>query len=313
VERRLYRPGDLPALLRFVADRARDRWPAPAYMTVGDVAWQLPGSAPEENVCLWLDGASLVAYAWFDPPTAMTIDGRPLAGLLAWAEERRRVFGPGRPRFLDVQSMAEWERELLDPRPTRDDGVVLETTAFESDRPRLAWLEASGFAASRHRGMVVRRRLDRAVPPSQLPAGYRLRSATAADVDERVAAHRDAFWPATGFTRDRYLALRASERYDPELDVVLETPDGTLASYCIAWTDPGLGVGSFEPVGTRRAWRGRGFAREVLWEGMRRLAARGMHTAEVRTAGFNERAHAAYRSAGFDLADVLRTFVRTLD
>ncbi len=313
MNQRLCRPGDLPALLRFVADTARQRWPAPAYLTPGDVAWQLPGAAPEENVCLWYDGPRLVGYVWFDPPTAMTFDGPLRAELLAWAEARRRGFGPGRPRFLDVRSMAEWEQELRRPRPNRHDGVVLETTAFESDRARVAFLEANGFAASPQFGPLLRRRLAGPLPPSRLPAGFRLRHVTEADVAERVAAHRDAFWPGSSFTLDRYLAVRAYASYDPELDLVLEAPDGTFASYCIAWPDLGAGVGTFEPVGTRRARRGRGFAREVLWEGMRRLRAKGLHTAAVGTAGFNEPAQAAYRSAGFDLVDVSRTFVKTLD
>jgi ribosomal protein S18 acetylase RimI-like enzyme len=313
MDQRLYRPGDRPELLRFVADAARRRWPAPAYLAPGDVAWQLPGAAPEENLCLWHDGAQLVGYVWFDPPTAMTFDGPLLPEVLAWGEARRRGFGPGRSRFLDVRSTAEWEQELRRPRPTGHDGVVLETTAFESDRPRVAFLEANGFAASPQVGPLMRRSLAVPIPPSRLPAGFRLRHVTEADFAERVAAHRDAFWPGSSFTLDRYLAVRAHAPYDPELDLVLEAPDGTFASYCIAWPDPRVGVGTFEPVGTRHAWRGRGFAREVLWEAMRRLRAKGLHTAVVGTAGFNEPAQAAYRSAGFELADVSRTFVKTLD
>jgi ribosomal protein S18 acetylase RimI-like enzyme len=313
MNQRLYRRGDRPELLRFVADRARQRWPASAYLTPGDVAWRLPGAAPEENLCLWYDGARLVGYLWFDPPTAMTFDGPLRAELLVWGAARRRDFGPGRPRFLDVRSMAEWEQELRHPRPTRHEGVVLETTALESDRPRAVFLEANGFVASQQVVPMLRRRLDVPIPPSRLPAGFRLRHVTEADVAERVAAHRDAFGPRSSFTLERYLAVRADAPYDPELDLVLETPHGTFASYCIAWPAPGVGVGSFEPVGTRRAWRGRGFAREVLWEGMRRLKAKGMHTALVETAGFNEPAQAAYRSAGFELVDVARTFLKTLD
>lgn len=312
MDQRLYRPGDLPELLRFVAERAAQRWPAPAYLTPGDVAWQLPAAAPETNLCLWYHGARLAGYVWFDPPTAMGFDGPLLAPLLAWGARRRRDFGPGRSRFLDVRSMAEWEHELLHPRPVALDGRALETTALESDRPRVAFLEAHGFTASAHFGTHLRRRLDAPIPRSRLPAGFRLRQVTPADFAERVATQRDAFWPGSSFTLERYLAVRATAPYDPELDLVLETPDGTFAGACIAWPDATSGVGHFEPVGTRRDWRGRGFARALLWEGMRRLRARGMHAAGIGTAGFNAPANAAYRSAGFEQVDVSRTFVKTL-
>lgn len=86
--------------------------------------------------------------------------------------------------------------------------------------------------------------------------------------------------------------------YDPELDIVLETGDGSFASCCIAWRDDALGIGSFEPLGTRPTWRAKRSARQVICEGLRRLRARGMHSAQVETAGFNTPAQALYESCG---------------
>jgi alkanesulfonate monooxygenase SsuD/methylene tetrahydromethanopterin reductase-like flavin-dependent oxidoreductase (luciferase family) len=43
MDQRLFRRGGHAELLRFVADTARRRRPAPAYLTPGDVVWQLPG------------------------------------------------------------------------------------------------------------------------------------------------------------------------------------------------------------------------------------------------------------------------------
>lgn len=316
-----FTPVDLPGFLRLVSAIARARWPASACLMTNDVAWQLPGSAPEENIRLWRDAGGLVGYAWFQPPTDLFFDVRPdlpvdhpvLAGMLRWGERRRRAFGAGRPPFVDVGSMAEWEQELRDPRPTGpDDGVVLRTFAFERDEGRVAFLEANGFAAARHHGLHLRRSLDAPIPESDLPDGWRLRHVGQRDFAERVATHRDAWSPGSAFTLETYLSIRAMELYDPELDLVLEAPDGTFASYCLAWADRTLGVGSFEPVGTRPAWRRMGAARHVTHEGLRRLKAKGMHGAIVRTAGFNAPAANLYRSCGFAPVDVLRTFVKTL-
>jgi ribosomal protein S18 acetylase RimI-like enzyme len=87
--------------------------------------------------------------------------------------------------------------------------------------------------------------------------------------------------------------------YDPELDVVLEDGSGRFLSYCIGWLDRANGFGHFEPVGCRPNFTGRGYARAVTIEGMRRMQARGMHTALVATASVNERARVLYPSCGF--------------
>lgn len=163
---RPYEPRDLCELLALITSCARARWPECAYLLTSDFLWQGGPSASGADLRLWRDGGGLAAWAWFEPPTLLRFDARAdvrLEGalgaeLLAWGEERRRGFAPGRPRFADVRSMAEWEQEL-----------------------------------------------------------------------------------------------RAADGFDPELDLVLELADGAFAGYCIAWVERALGIGSFEPVGTRRA------------------------------------------------------------
>ena len=54
---------------------------------------------------------------------------------------------------------------------------------------------------------------------------------------------------------------------------------------------------------TRPAFAGQGLGKLVVLEGLRRLRARGMHTARVGTASINEGAARLYRSAGFEMMD----------
>ena len=152
----------------------------------------------------------------------------------------------------------------------------------------------------------------RSTPRERLPEGARLRHVTEADFEERVSVHMDAWWPASGFDMKTYLGVRAVEAFDSELDLVLEAADGAFASYCIGWTDRTLGVGSFEPVGTRRAWRRKGAARIINYEGLRRLKAKGMHTANIQTAGFNERAVGLYESCGYERIDTKRSYTKSI-
>ena len=295
--------------------------PAPAYVMTGDIAWQLPGSAPDDNIRLWYDPAGLAGYVWFQPPTDMEFDLRtdlahdgPIAAdMLVWGESRRSEFEPAFPRFVTLGSMAEWEQEILHPRGAREaDGLCLTTRAFESDPERVAFLERNGFRATQHFGPYYRRDLDVPIPESRLPQGMKLRHVADGDLEERAATHRDS-WTGSSFDITQYREVRSSDVYDSELDIVLEASDGTFASACICWTDPAVGVGSCEPVGTRPTWRGQGIGREVIYEGFRRLKARGMQSAQVCTAGFNGPARALYQSCGFELIDICRTFMKTVD
>jgi mycothiol synthase len=55
--------------------------------------------------------------------------------------------------------------------------------------------------------------------------------------------------------------------------VVLEDAGGRFLAYCVGWLDIANGFGHFEPVGCRPSVAGRGYARAVIIEGMRRMQA----------------------------------------
>lgn len=146
-------------------------------------------------------------------------------------------------------------------------------------------------------------------------AGYRVRHATEADLEERAELHRDAWsaWGESAFSVNRYRRLRAAPVYREELDIVVEAPDGPLVSYCICWVDEATGVGVFEPVGTRPEYTGRGLGRAAIHEGLRRLRDLGMHTALIGTASVNEPALALYPSCGFEFVEKEVYWVRAVE
>jgi ribosomal protein S18 acetylase RimI-like enzyme len=137
-----------------------------------------------------------------------------------------------------------------------------------------------------------------------------LRHVEAKDFPERIATHRDS-WFKSSYNMDTYLRLRNIDIYDPELDIVAVSEDGTFGSYCIGWIDEQLSVGSFEPVGTRPAFRRQGLGQQVNYEGLRRMKRKGMSNAAIGTAGFNDRAFGLYSTCGFDLVDKNRTFIKS--
>ncbi|MHB8376899.1 MAG: GNAT family N-acetyltransferase [Dehalococcoidia bacterium] len=294
VESRAYSEGtDLERLVEFAAVATTARWPSATYWHAGDVIWRLfsrPDASPTVNVRLWFDADDLVGVAFFEPPDHAEFDLHGVRpdiqdDVIGWAERRR---------------IAIAQRGASDDQP-----VILETTALGSDFARLTALKRNGYTRVERHAVRLRRSLATSIPRVNLPRGLRLRHANDVDIDERVATHRDAWsvWGPSGVTRDAYRTLRAAPVYDQELDIVLEIADGTFASYCICWLDRVNLVGYFEPVGTRPNFAGQGFAHAVIYEGLRRLRDRGMHTALVQTASINERALSTYLSCGFEVAE----------
>lgn len=278
---------DLRDLVAFARQATAARAPSAPYRRPGDVVWGMrPPNDPQRNVRLWRDAAGLAAYIWVEPPdyvqfevrTDLGGDSALLSELFNCGEQCCRPAGGGT-------------------------AATISTTVLASDLARISAAKANGYGRMEQRyGLFYRRSLDVPIPENDLPAGFRVRYATETDIAERVACHRDAWsvWGPSSFNEATQRWLRRAPEFDQTLDLVVEAPEGTFASCCLVWADPSNAAGHFEPVGTRPAFTGRGLAREMLFEGMRRLRRRGIETAYVSTAGHNERARVLYESVGFE-------------
>jgi ribosomal protein S18 acetylase RimI-like enzyme len=213
--------------------------------------------------------------------------------LLAWAEDRRRDEG-----------VAAGARE-----PT-----TLTASAYEGDRARQAVLRRRGYECLAGEGGLYfnTRALDGALPVPRLPEGYTLRHvAGEADLERRVAVHRDAFAPSR-MTVAKQRAVMAAPTYRPALDLVAVAPDENFAAFCIVWFDEANRHGVFEPVGCHSAHRRRGLGRAIVAEGLRRLAALGAHTASVCSVVDRVAANGLYTAAGFAPLDCSRAWRKML-
>ena len=93
-----------------------------------------------------------------------------------------------------------------------------------------------------------------------------------ADMAARVAVHQ-ASWHELGtrITQETYANVVLTWPYRPDLDLVVEAPDGSYAAFALAWYDPENRVGELEPVGTDPRFRRRGLGRAVNLFGLERL------------------------------------------
>jgi ribosomal protein S18 acetylase RimI-like enzyme len=257
---------------------------------VGDLLWgrymyEDSVSNPADRVRIWAgtDG-DILGFAWMYPPAEIALNIHPrsrgdaelLTAMLAWADERRRHLAGDDP-----------------PKP-------LTTTALVDDEVTRSLLSAAGFALTDQPAMLFfTRSLTEPIPQSVLPDGFVVRPLRGeAEYEQRVAIHREV-WHPSRVTVDAYRRLRTAPGYDPELDLVAVAPDGMFASYAILWQDAPNRTGEFEPVGARPAYRGRGLTKSLLYEGMRRLRARGADLAIVYTPESSEPARRLYESVGF--------------
>lgn len=256
-----------------------------------------PGGQVE--TALWHEGGELVGWAVWVPAsqeTDMAVHPRRAATvepeILAWSGERAQALARGRgdPLF--------WWVSVRDDNPDR-----------------IALLETNGF---RRREFTTHRYERSLGDPSSLPPlpqapllpdGFVVRPLRgAAEVPAYVATHRAAFGSMAMTDERRQRTLRAPG-YRPDLDLVVEAPDGRVAAFAILWLGPESGGrrdGQFEPVGTQPVFQRRGLSRALLLEGMRRLRAAGATHAIVETENTRAAANALYGSV------IRRTGVRKL-
>lgn len=169
--------------------------------------------------------------------------------------------------------------------------------ALDAETDKTEALRRRGYVADDARWLWhLHRALDDLPPVTVPPSDY--------DLDERAALHRSV-WSPTGLTRERYDAVRATPPYRPELDVLVRTPAGEAAAYCLAWYDPASRSGELEPVGTAPAHRRRGYAAAACVAALHRLRDAGATQTVVYAVNdpANPGPKALYESLGFRAID----------
>ena len=285
---------DLAQLLEFASRAVAERSPLNAAWHPGDIIWSLKLNYHlRGGFRLWCSDEGIEAVASFVDRDAILLEARPRSEAL-------------------VSEMVGWAAARVEALRSQEVPLRLSVRALEGDISRVKTLESLGFQHTAPEGVWFRRDISLPLGERAWMAGYSVQDSRGVDPAVRAKAHRDA-WnhldhigienATSSFSTEAYLSLRSAPVYDPELDILAVAPDGAFVANCIAWADPMSGVGIFEPVGTREAYRGRGLARMVILEGMSRLKDKGMADARVGTAHFNAPAIATYLTCGFELFD----------
>jgi GNAT superfamily N-acetyltransferase len=291
-------------LTRFASEAVRARFPLDAVWHPGDFVWELLVEATTgafdrpHAIRIWTSADEAVAAAWFVGLRKICLECLPDSDAL-------------------IPEMLDWAEGVARGEAHDQLSVLI----MDSDVQRASIARASGYRADELQSVVFRSDLAKLAPNAPPPDGATALDCRDIDAEARAACHRDAWNDLanigiedahSSFSADVYRRLRDAPGYDPRLDILIQVPTGELVSNCICWADNRSGVGLFEPVGTSSRFRGRGFGRAVVLEGLRRLQSRGMRWARVSTAHFNAPAIATYTSCGFNVVDQTRWWTKPL-
>jgi ribosomal protein S18 acetylase RimI-like enzyme len=251
-----------------------------------------------ENIGVWEDeSGQMLAWAVLQTPFwavdyavhPAAYDHSILAEILAWAgtqAQQIRDQPNGRPAWF-VHVRGDQTAQLRE----------IEQAGFRSieQDPDAPWS-----------GLYLTRSGQEPAPGSALPDGFTIRPlAGEREVAAYVDLHRTVFGSPNMTVAWRARTLRRPE-YVPELDLVVEAPDGQLVAFCVCWiVAPGHGNGlasQIEPLGVHPDYQHGGLGHAVLLEGLRRLQNRGVAAMIVETDDYRDAAVALYQAAGFEVA-----------
>lgn len=273
--------GDLQLLLELAQELWRQD-PLCVTCNFGQIAfWSANLQHGEHRVRLWSENGELAGWGW-----------------LTRGVELEWQVRPELPELLD--EILDWARpsEVLVLAHHTDAISRLEAHGLAHD-PAAPWMRVN----SRH--------LEGLEEP-RVPDGFSVREVEERDFASRAAAHRSAFHPSR-FRDDVYAAVRASWAYRPELDCVVEAPDGSIAAYALAWFDDVNALGELEPVGTHADYRRLGLGRAVNLFALAQLRDLGAASALVASRGDDAYPVPSqlYESVGFREWTKTLAFIRT--
>jgi ribosomal protein S18 acetylase RimI-like enzyme len=248
------------------------------------------------------------AHLWFDDQDRLT----------AWAFLNKPFWTMDYALHPAVQKeilpqVLEWVRARAAAMKAADQGLPCWfMMAFASQPERGSLLEAAGFASQADVGedswskVLMHRPGDLPLKRYQPPSGFTLRPlAGQAEVSAYVELHQTVFG-TKNMTTDWRSRTLSHPAYRPDLDIVIETPEHRLGSFCIGWMDADTRYGHVEPLGCHKDFTRYALGRTALCEVLYRLQSAGCNAIYVETDNYRDTAFRLYESVGFRiLQDVI--------
>ncbi|NNF70320.1 MAG: GNAT family N-acetyltransferase [Acidimicrobiia bacterium] len=292
-------PADLEALKAFQSDALATGSHA-GLMHPGDAVHRVESlyrrHDPNELVRIWEDDAGIAGWVMVSPN---------------FAAFEIQVH-PGRPE-LNAE-LVTWGFEAAATYITENgiDKDHVTADGYAEDAARIEALSAAGFTRIGGDSYIETHRQVEPLPEVRLPTGYKARTVYGPEDAELLAdVHNGAF--SSSWTGEGYAERMSWPGYDPDREIVIEAPDGTLAAFTIVWFDRRNGIGLFEPVGVDSSHRRLGLGQAIMGLGLHRMADEGMTTAWVTHEGSNRASKGLYAAAGFTQRSVADDWTKPIE
>ena len=232
-----------------------------------------------EDMRIWEDGDSIVAIA--NP------------------EERFVYYIQQHPGYSHLdKEIIKWIVFNCESKKTEADNVIKIVT-IEGNPERDKVLTENGFTKVGTAG-YLRIRPDSPVDTPTLPDGFKFRIVeTREDYDRLASGVRKAFGHGEWFTGDIIASIRSRSFFRPDLDLMVEAPNGDIAAFCTFRVDPGSNIAELEPLATDPEYRRLGLAKSILQEALRRLEKYKPVLTHIGGAADTPGANRIYESMGF--------------
>jgi len=148
------------------------------------------------------------------------------------------------------------------------------------------------------------RPLDLPPPDYQPPEGYIVRHVKLPEDFEPYSEVVNTVFSHCNMTVKLAMLYTEAGFYNDELDLVVEAPDGSFAAFVTVRIDPVTKMAELEPVGTHPDHRGKGLAKAVCAEGIRRVQKYDPSCIVILGAAATAAAAGLYASLGFEKEDV---------
>lgn len=279
-----------PDDLRLMQDLVQRTWGPRSRLHIGDVAWERSVNSRLHQdtwrTALWEDNGQVVAWGWAELPNHLSL-----------------VVDPARPEV--AAEVIQWFRTLA------PEGAC---SILENETHLVSALEAAGFHPKEEAPFFTHHRISLSDLRSPVvPDGFTLRHVRPDEVEKRAAGHRAAWsdWGPSKVTDEDFAAVMTTWPYRPELDWVVEAPNGDFVATALIWYDEVHRVGLVEPVGCAPQYRRRGLGQAVNLAALHALREAGGTEGLVCPRGDDgyPQARALYQSIGFKPGARTRLYV----
>lgn len=279
--------------------------PLAYYVHIGDLSWWMFYSEADlsqwkDRIRLWEYRGRLCGWSLIDP---------------IW--ESFDLF------LLPKICSTEQAQEILDVTISQAEEIMKESQCnqirtfwvSEKDLDLIKNLQERGFSCENPFMWYLEHPMNQPIQSSKLPMGFSIHPVqNEQDAIQRATASQSAF-ESKKASRDywlRYQRFMNSPVYNHNCNLVSQTPNGRVASFCTIWPDPVNHIGLFEPVGTHKDFQGQGLGKAIVLAGLDRLQSWGMKSAMVCVENDNHPAEEMYLGLGFKPKIKLLTFSKQI-